>query len=107
MLHLLSPRDRDPWSRVCATLPSTLIDAELFGNIKNYPNAGMPERPGLVGEAHGPRSSRRRPGVLLTSITGGQHATVRNSIIRGNAKASATSPTTSRRPRCRSIVENN
>src|SRR5262249_44059454 len=26
---------------------------ELFGNLKNYPNPGMPERPGLVGEAHG------------------------------------------------------
>jgi two-component system nitrogen regulation response regulator GlnG/two-component system response regulator HydG len=30
-----------------------LIDAELFGNAPNYPNPGMPERPGLVGEADG------------------------------------------------------
>ncbi|MCU0659856.1 MAG: sigma 54-interacting transcriptional regulator [Polyangiaceae bacterium] len=28
-------------------------DAELFGNARNYPNPGMRERPGLVGEAHG------------------------------------------------------
>jgi hypothetical protein len=26
-------------------------DAELFGHARNYPNAGMPERAGLVGEA--------------------------------------------------------
>jgi two-component system nitrogen regulation response regulator GlnG/two-component system response regulator HydG len=53
MLHLLSSRGSRPMvSRSAATLPSSLIDAELFGNIKNYPNVGMPERPGLIGEAH-------------------------------------------------------
>lgn len=36
-----------------ATFPAGLIDAELFGNPKNYPNPGMPERPGLIGEADG------------------------------------------------------
>ena len=36
-----------------ATLPAGLIDAELFGNVANYPNAGMAERPGLIGEADG------------------------------------------------------
>jgi DNA-binding NtrC family response regulator len=40
-------------ARNAATLPESLIDAELFGNVKNYPNPGMPERPGLVGEADG------------------------------------------------------
>jgi DNA-binding NtrC family response regulator len=40
-------------ARNAATLPAGLIDAELFGSAKNYPNAGMPERPGLVGEADG------------------------------------------------------
>jgi transcriptional regulator with AAA-type ATPase domain len=40
-------------SRNAATLPSSLIDAELFGNAANYPNGGMPARPGLVGQAHG------------------------------------------------------
>jgi two-component system nitrogen regulation response regulator GlnG/two-component system response regulator HydG len=40
-------------SRNAATLPDTLIDSELFGNMKGYPNPGMPERPGLVGQANG------------------------------------------------------
>src|SRR5262249_47887878 len=30
-----------------------LLDAELFGHAKNYPNQGMPERLGLIGEADG------------------------------------------------------
>ena len=29
------------------------MDAELFGHTRNYPNAGMPERSGAVGEANG------------------------------------------------------
>lgn len=40
-------------SRNAATLPPGLIDAELFGSAKNYPNAGMAERCGLIGEADG------------------------------------------------------
>jgi DNA-binding NtrC family response regulator len=40
-------------SRNAATIPETLVDAELFGNTKGYPQAGMPARPGLIGEAHG------------------------------------------------------
>jgi transcriptional regulator with AAA-type ATPase domain len=40
-------------ARNAATMPETLLDAELFGNVKNYPNPGMPERPGLIGEADG------------------------------------------------------
>jgi two-component system nitrogen regulation response regulator GlnG/two-component system response regulator HydG len=51
-VHGLSMRrDRPFIARNAATMPSTLIDAELFGNVKNYPNPGTPERPGLVGEA--------------------------------------------------------
>ena len=43
-----------PWvSRSAATIPESLADAELFGNLKNYPNPGMPARPGLVGQADG------------------------------------------------------
>jgi two-component system nitrogen regulation response regulator GlnG/two-component system response regulator HydG len=38
-------------ARNASTFPTALIDAELFGNLANYPNAGMPERPGLVGQA--------------------------------------------------------
>jgi two-component system response regulator HydG len=53
-IHQLSVRaPRALVSRNAATFPSGLIDAELFGNVKNYPNPGMPERPGLIGQAHG------------------------------------------------------
>ena len=53
-IHGLSTRSERPLvSRNAATLPDALVDAELFGNAKNYPNPGMPERGGLIGEAHG------------------------------------------------------
>ena len=53
-LHRLSPRAGAALvSRNAATLPESLIDAELFGNLRDYPNPGMPDRPGLLGEAHG------------------------------------------------------
>jgi two-component system nitrogen regulation response regulator GlnG/two-component system response regulator HydG len=34
-------------------VPPALAEAELFGNVKDYPNPPMPERPGLLGEASG------------------------------------------------------
>jgi two-component system nitrogen regulation response regulator GlnG/two-component system response regulator HydG len=53
-IHRQSARHRRPLvARNAATLPGTLIDAELFGNCANYPNPGMPERPGLIGQADG------------------------------------------------------
>ncbi|MGB1014969.1 MAG: sigma-54-dependent transcriptional regulator [Nannocystaceae bacterium] len=53
-IHKASPFATRPLvARNAATLPEALIDAELFGNLKNYPNPGMPERPGLLGEADG------------------------------------------------------
>jgi len=53
-LHSLSERARPRLvSRSAVTLPESLIDAELFGNARNYPNPGMPERPGLIGDANG------------------------------------------------------
>jgi two-component system nitrogen regulation response regulator GlnG/two-component system response regulator HydG len=53
-IHHLSTRTKNAFvARNAATLPSGLIDAELFGNAKNYPNPGMPDRPGLIGEADG------------------------------------------------------
>ncbi len=53
-IHLLSSRAGGPFvARNAATLPPGLVDAELFGNAKNYPNPGMAERPGLVGAADG------------------------------------------------------
>ena len=53
-IHALSTRSERAFvARNAATLPPSLVDAELFGNAKNYPNAGMAERSGLVGEADG------------------------------------------------------
>lgn len=53
-LHALSPRAQAGFvARNAATFPVGLVDAELFGHAKNYPNAGMIERHGLVGEAAG------------------------------------------------------
>ena len=53
-IHTLSSRaERALVARNAATLPSALIDAEIFGNLKNYPNPGMLDRPGLVGQADG------------------------------------------------------
>lgn len=40
-------------ARNAATLPEGLVDAELFGNARNYPNPGMAAREGLVGAADG------------------------------------------------------
>src|SRR5262249_40275754 len=56
-LHALSRRARGPFvARNAATLPAGLLEAELFGNVKGYPNPGMPERPRLIREAdRGPR----------------------------------------------------
>ncbi|MCK6503529.1 sigma 54-interacting transcriptional regulator [Myxococcota bacterium] len=53
-LHTLSGRGQRPLvTRNAATLPESLVDAELFGSARGYPHAGSPERPGLIGEAHG------------------------------------------------------
>ncbi len=53
-IHALSGRAHGPFvARSAATLPEGIIDAELFGNAKNYPNAGVAERPGLIGRAAG------------------------------------------------------
>ena len=42
-----------PWvARNAGTLPDSLIDAELYGNARGYPNPGAPERKGLIGAAH-------------------------------------------------------
>jgi two-component system, NtrC family, response regulator HydG len=51
-LHVLSARPGALVSRNAATLPESLVDAELFGNPKGYPNPGIPEREGLIGAAH-------------------------------------------------------
>lgn len=54
VVHGLSARARGPLvARSAATIPGGLLDAELFGCAKNYPNAGAPDRRGLVGAADG------------------------------------------------------
>ena len=40
-------------ARSAAAIPAGLLDAELFGNRRDYPNAGMAEREGVVGAANG------------------------------------------------------
>lgn len=50
-LHRQSSRAGRLVSRNAATLPEGLVDAELFGSARGYPQAGMPERAGLIGQA--------------------------------------------------------
>lgn len=53
-LHRLSDRGTKPLiSRSAATIPESLADAELFGNLAGYPNPQMAARRGLIGEADG------------------------------------------------------
>ena len=53
-IHKLSRRATDALiARNAATFPEGLIDAELFGNLRDFPNPGMPERAGLIGAADG------------------------------------------------------
>jgi two-component system nitrogen regulation response regulator GlnG/two-component system response regulator HydG len=53
-LHAQSDRGaRLLTARNAATIPDGLVDPELFGNVRNYPNPGTPERPGLIGQADG------------------------------------------------------
>lgn len=68
-IHRESRRGRAPLvSRNAATIPEALIDAELFGNLRNYPNPGMPERPGLLGEADGGSLFLDEVGELAPSL---------------------------------------
>jgi len=53
VVHELPARAARLVARNAATFPSGLIDAELFGTARNYPNAGTPERDGLVAAANG------------------------------------------------------
>jgi len=51
-VHRASKRPGPLIARNAATFPDTLIEAELFGCAKGFPNPGMPERLGLIGAAH-------------------------------------------------------
>ena len=71
-IHALSKRAARPIvARSAATIPSGLMDAELFGSARNYPNAGMPERPGLFGEADGSSLFLDEIGELPESLQAG------------------------------------
>jgi two-component system nitrogen regulation response regulator GlnG/two-component system response regulator HydG len=51
-IHKRSSRANGPFvPQNAAAIPVGLIEVELFGNAKNYPNPGMPEGIGLVGKA--------------------------------------------------------
>jgi DNA-binding NtrC family response regulator len=51
-IHRLSKRAHHARvSRDATTFPVTLVDAELFGTAKDFPNKGMDARPGLFAEA--------------------------------------------------------
>ncbi|MCC6555549.1 MAG: sigma-54-dependent Fis family transcriptional regulator [Polyangiaceae bacterium] len=53
-IHALSPQCGGPFvARNAATFPEGLVDAELFGTARGFPNAGSPERRGLIAEADG------------------------------------------------------
>jgi two-component system nitrogen regulation response regulator GlnG/two-component system response regulator HydG len=53
-LHRRSAAPQAPFvARNAATIPESLMEAELFGNVANYPNASTPARQGLVGSANG------------------------------------------------------
>jgi DNA-binding NtrC family response regulator len=74
-IHELSARARRRLvARNAATFPPTLIDAELFGNVKNFPNPGVPDREGLVGEAHG--------GTLFLDEVGELHEEMQAHLLR-------------------------
>ena len=53
-IHGLSSRRSKRFvARNAATFPEGLVDAELFGTAKGYPNVGSPERTGIIAEADG------------------------------------------------------
>ena len=121
-IHGLSERrDRPFIARNAATMPDTLIDAELFGNAKNYPNPGMAERR-PVGEADRstlfldeigdlPEKSRRHLLRVLDSngesISAGEAKTRTSAFARGGdqprrrlAEALTSSPASSTASTC-------
>jgi len=68
-IHALSPRSQRPLvARNAATFPAGLVDAELFGNAKNYPNPGAAEREGLIGAADGTTLFLDEIGELPTTL---------------------------------------
>ncbi len=91
-VHGWSPRrGRALISRSAATFPEGLIDAELFGNVQNYPNPGMPERAGLIGDADRSTLFLDEIGELPTALqahllrvldAGGEYQRLGSSVLR-------------------------
>jgi two-component system nitrogen regulation response regulator GlnG/two-component system response regulator HydG len=80
LLHALSDRAQGPFvSRNAAAFPDTLIEAELFGNARNFPQSPMAERAGMIALGNGGfvfldeigRLSPRLQGVLLRALDPG------------------------------------
>ena len=68
-VHALSPRAGMSFvARNAATLPESLVDAELFGTVKDYPNVGAPLRPGIIAEADGGTLFLDEIGELPTAL---------------------------------------
>jgi two-component system response regulator HydG len=52
-IHNHSRRKKFPFvDRNASTFPENLVEAELYGNVANFPNPGMVARKGMIGEAH-------------------------------------------------------
>jgi two-component system nitrogen regulation response regulator GlnG/two-component system response regulator HydG len=68
-IHRWSSRGTRPMvARSAVSFPDTLVDAELFGNMRDYPNPGMPMRPGLLGAADGTSLFLDEIGEFPTSL---------------------------------------
>jgi DNA-binding NtrC family response regulator len=68
-IHQASDRRRKTLvSRNASTIPASLAAAELFGNAPGYPNAGMSERCGLIGQAEGSTLFLDEMGELPTDV---------------------------------------
>jgi hypothetical protein len=52
-IHRRAGREAVLVARNAATIPGSLVEAELFGTAANFPNSGTPARKGLVGAADG------------------------------------------------------
>ena len=91
-LHAASARALGPFiARNATTLPPGIVDAELFGNAKNYPHFGLPERPGIVGAAHG--------GVLFLDEIGELPESVQTHLLRVLDQGGEYTPLGDSRPR--------
>jgi transcriptional regulator with GAF, ATPase, and Fis domain len=90
-VHAASDRAERPLrTRNAATIPDSLADAELFGNARNYPNAGMPERGGIIGDSDGTslfldefgELSSAVQAHLLRALDGGDYQRLGESVVR-------------------------